>query len=117
MAPGAGLEPDLHGRTNPLKCELAHICSKKYRADCQALGVAGGMAVTADDEPVICPICNRGRITKRPGQIAFRQMSDKGFVHCRVTLLIGTCDNCQAKSIDDEEALDDAFKQEYDKLP
>jgi len=54
---------------------------------------------------------------KRMEQFAFHQMSDKGYVHCRVSILIGTCDSCHAKSIDDETALDEAFKREYDKLP
>ena len=73
--------------------------------------------MTAEDGPVMCPICNKGRITKRMEPITFRQMSDKGLVHCRVTILVGTCDSCRAKSIDDEKALDQAFKREYDKLP
>jgi len=52
-------------------------------------------------------------------QIAFRQMSDKGHVRCRVTVLVGTCDNCRTKSTGPEaqKIFDEAFKREYDKLP
>ena len=51
--------------------------------------------------------------------IAFRQMSNKGYVHCDVTVLVGTCDHCHAKSTDQdaERLFDEAFKREYDKLP
>ena len=75
--------------------------------------------MTAEGGPVACPICKTGRITKRMEQIAFRRMSNKGFVHCCVTVLIGTCDNCQTKSTDPDaqEVFDEAFKREYDKLP
>jgi hypothetical protein len=34
-------------------------------------------------------------------------------------ILIGTCENCGAKSLDpgSEKILDEAFQREYDKLP
>jgi len=52
-------------------------------------------------------------------EIAFRQWSDKGYIHCRVTILMGTCDNCDVKSLGpgSEKILDEAFQREYDKLP
>jgi len=73
--------------------------------------------MTAEDEPIPCDTCNKGRVTKRREQFAFRQMSNKGHVYCCVEVLIGTCDYCHAKSIDDEEVLDEAYQREYDKLP
>jgi len=56
--------------------------------------------MAAEDEPAICEICNQGRVTKRMEEMAFRQWSDKGYIHCRVTVLIGTCDHCRVKSLD-----------------
>ena len=48
----------------------------------------------------------------------FRQWSDRGYVLCRVRLPVGTCDQCEAKSVDaDSDALfEAAFRRAYDKL-
>jgi hypothetical protein len=74
--------------------------------------------MAAENEAVICNVCKKGRVTKRREAIAFRQWSDKGYVHCRVIILIGTCENCGAKSLDPgaDQIFDEAFKKEYDKL-
>ena len=72
-----------------------------------------------EDKPVICGFCNKGIVIWRMEPVAFRQWSDKGYVHCRVMISVGTCDNCQAKSLDprSEEIFDAAFQREYNKLP
>ena len=68
---------------------------------------------------MICEFCKEERVTTRMEDMAFRQWSDKGYVQCRVTTLIGTCDNCHAKSFDPgiDKIFDEAFQREYDKLP
>jgi hypothetical protein len=75
--------------------------------------------MAADNEPTVCEICKQGRVTKRMKEMAFRQCSDKGYVHCRVTILVGSCDNCGVKSLDpgSNRIMDEAFQREYDKLP
>ena len=75
--------------------------------------------MAAEDEPTICAICEQGRVTKRMKEIAFRQWTDKGYIHCRVTILVGSCDNCGVKSLDpgSNRIMDEAFQREYDKLP
>jgi hypothetical protein len=75
--------------------------------------------MAVEDEPVICEICKQGRVTKRMEEMAFRQWSDKGYIQCRVTILVGTCDSCRVKSLDpgSDKILDEAFRREYDKLP
>jgi hypothetical protein len=52
-------------------------------------------------------------------EIAFRQSSDKGYVHCRVELSVGTCDNCGSKTLQpgSDQLFDAVFQREYDKLP
>ena len=52
-------------------------------------------------------------------EMQFRQLSYKGYVHCRVMVLIGTCDNCHQKSFGPgaENILNEVFQREYDKLP
>src|ERR1700730_2796479 len=68
--------------------------------------------------PVICEICKQGRVTKRMEEMEFRQWSDKGYIHCRATILIGTCNNCHVKHLDpgSDKILDEAFQREYDKF-
>jgi hypothetical protein len=75
--------------------------------------------MAAEDEPTICAICKQGRVTKRTQEIAFREWSDKGYIHCQVTILVGSCDNCGVKSLDpgSDRIMDEAFQREYDKLP
>ena len=75
--------------------------------------------MAAGDEPTICEICKQGRVTKRTEEMAFRQWSDKGYIHCRVTILVGACDSCRVKSLEpgSDKILDEAFQREYDKLP
>lgn len=72
----------------------------------------------SEQEPGVCDICKSGRLIKQREEISFRQMSDKGFVHCRVEVLTYTCNACQIKTIDPdaESAFDEAFRREYDKL-
>ena len=74
--------------------------------------------MAAEDAPILCEICRKGHVIKRMEEIAFRQLSDKGYVHCQVTVLMGTCDHCGAKSLEpgSEKILDEAFQREYDKL-
>jgi hypothetical protein len=75
--------------------------------------------MAAGDEPITCEFCKKGRVTWRLEEMSFRQLSYKGYVHCRVMVLIGTCDNCHQKSLDREaqNILNEAFRREYDKLP
>jgi hypothetical protein len=74
--------------------------------------------MAAEEEPVTCDICRKGRVLKRMEEMAFRQSSDKGYVRCHVMVLIGTCEACGAKSLDpgSTKILDDAFQKEYAKL-
>jgi hypothetical protein len=74
--------------------------------------------MAVEDEPIVCDLCKKGRVIKRMEPMEFRQLSDKGYVRCRVTVLVGTCDICHAKSTDpgSDKIFDEAFQQEYDKL-
>jgi hypothetical protein len=68
-------------------------------------------------EGEICDFC-RGRMIAQNREIAFRQWTDKGYVHCRVTILAHVCTQCGYKSCDEraEATLDEAVRKEYDKL-
>jgi hypothetical protein len=78
-----------------------------------------GWVMAAEGGPIICEFCKKGRVIKRMEGMAFRQWSDRGYVHCRVMILVGTCDHCHAKSLDleSDKIFDEAFQQKYDKLP
>jgi len=67
------------------------------------------------DDPPICKFCKVGHVFKRMEEIAFYQSSDKGYLHCRATIMMGVCDNCQARVFDQEadKIFDDAFQREY----
>ena len=69
-------------------------------------------------ENSVCVFCNRGHLIKHMEEIAFRQSSDKGYVHCRVTLEVAICDTCGTRSLDAsaEKIFDEAFQREYDRL-
>jgi hypothetical protein len=66
-----------------------------------------------------CDVCKIGRIMKREEQIAFRQWTDKGYVFCRVVVPMGVCDHCGSRNWDEaaEAIIEEAVRQEYEKLP
>jgi hypothetical protein len=66
-----------------------------------------------------CDFCRIGHLTWRAEEMAFRQSSDKGYVHCRASLLVGTCDNCGSKTLQpgSDAIFDAAFQRKYDRLP
>ena len=65
-----------------------------------------------------CDFCRIGPVTWREEVMTFRQWSDKGYVHCRVRLPVGTCAHCRAKSLDadSDRMFEAAFQRAYDKL-
>jgi len=65
-----------------------------------------------------CDFCRKGRVTWRSEVMRFRQWSDKGYVLCRARLPVGTCDQCQAKTVgaDADVFFEAAFRRAYDKL-
>ena len=72
-----------------------------------------------DDTLTVCDFCHMRQVIWRTEEMAFRQSSDKGYVHCRVELSIGTCQSCGTKSLKpgSDQILDAAFQKEYRKLP
>ena len=48
-----------------------------------------------------------------------RQWTDKGYISCRATIPMGICDHCGSKTWDDdaEAIIEEAVRQEYQKLP
>jgi hypothetical protein len=67
----------------------------------------------------ICNLCRRGRVSSSFKELNLRQLSDKGYVHFRVTVAVGICDSCGDESLGAgaEKILDEAFSREYGKLP
>jgi len=52
-------------------------------------------------------------------RMAFRQWSDKGYLHCQVTMMVGICNDCKALSLDPgaDRIFDEAFQREYENRP
>jgi hypothetical protein len=68
------------------------------------------------EETTICEFCRKGHVHKRKEDIAFRQWSDIGRISCRVTVSMGVCDGCGARSGSGiDKIFDEAFQREYDK--
>jgi hypothetical protein len=71
----------------------------------------------ANGKQETCDFCRKGPITWRAEEMAFRQSSDRGYVHCRVELLVGTCDNCGSKILEPESdrIFEAAFRLQHEK--
>jgi hypothetical protein len=75
--------------------------------------------MSVNGEVTLCDFCHQNRVTWTIEVMAFRQWSDKGYVQCRVELPVGTCQSCDAKSLEpsSDRILDAAFEEAYRKLP
>jgi hypothetical protein len=71
------------------------------------------------DRMEICDFCKIGRLIERTQLIAFHQWTDKGYVFCRATVLIGVCEECGSRNFDEvaEATIDEAVRKAYDELP
>jgi len=57
-----------------------------------------------------CDFCKKGRVITRKQQLAFRQWTNRGYVHCRAEVPIGLCDHCGSKHWSQEaEAIVERF--------
>jgi len=70
------------------------------------------------DRMELCDFCKAGQLIERTQLIAFHQWTDKGYIFCRATVLIGVCDKCGSRNWDDiaEATIDEAVRQAYEKL-
>ena len=70
-------------------------------------------------ESLFCALCKKGELVAEDQELTFQQRTDKGYVFCRVTISMDICTLCGWKSWGDlaEAIIEDAVRQEYDKLP
>jgi hypothetical protein len=75
--------------------------------------------MATEDSASVCDLCKRGQLSSSSKELNLRQLSDKGYVHFRVTVAVDICDFCGDESlgVGAEQILDEAFRREYDKLP
>jgi hypothetical protein len=73
----------------------------------------------AEDDPTLCEFCRRGHVIERTQDIAVHQSSDKGYVHCRVTLPVLFCEACGSitSAPGAEDLIEEAFRRAYNALP
>ena len=66
----------------------------------------------------ICDFCKRGRVVTRNENLTFHQWTYRGYIRCQVTIPIGVCDNCEAKTWDEaaEAIIEEAARREQAKL-
>jgi hypothetical protein len=66
----------------------------------------------------ICDFCKMGRLQKRDEKLAFHQWTDKGYIYCRVPVILNVCTSCGSRVWGDnvETLIEKAVQQEYRKL-
>jgi hypothetical protein len=66
----------------------------------------------------ICDFCRRGLVVKSLQQLSFRQLTRKGYISCRVNILVASCADCGARGWDKEAeaVIEDAVNREVEKL-
>src|SRR5262249_52585527 len=100
-----------------LGCEVAHTPFRK-RPPNLLKGEIGGCMSDVDLWEG-CPLCKYRRMVRVTSELTFRQMTDRGRVTCCIALPRSICPRCGFQILDEEaEAmLDEAVRQEYNKLP
>jgi hypothetical protein len=65
-----------------------------------------------------CDFCKQGRVTTHKQQIAFREWTDSGYIHCRAEVPIGVCSHCKSFHWNQEaDAItEEVVRREYEKL-
>jgi hypothetical protein len=71
------------------------------------------------DDMQQCDFCRQGRVIAQKQQIAFRQWTDRGYIHCRAEVPIGVCSHCNSYHWNQEaDAITEGVvRREYEKLP
>jgi hypothetical protein len=79
--------------------------------------MVGKMSDLDHTEP--CDFCREGHVITRNRKIAFRQWTDRGYIHCHAEIPIGLCDFCGWKhwNQEAEAIINEVVRREYDKLP
>ena len=70
------------------------------------------------DHPQRCDFCKEDRVIMRNQKIAFRQRTDRGYIHCHAEILIGLCNFCGWRQWNQEAEgiIEKVVRREYDKL-
>lgn len=110
--------PSFIAGTEGSLCELPHTSSAKSRAASLSGPHADVENRMNDNPPEKCIFCHRGQLADHTENIAFYQYTDRGYVHCVVVIPMKICDYCGTRNWDDraDAIMDDAVRQEYDKL-
>ena len=76
-----------------------------------------GMTMTDLNDSQQCDFCKKSRVITRKQQLAFRQWTDRGYVHCHVEVPIGLCDQCGSEhwNQEAEAIIEEAVRREYEK--
>lgn len=66
----------------------------------------------------VCSFCRQATLVRRSEELTFHQLTDQGWVFCRVTVPMGICNKCGAVSWDEatEAIIEDAVRTAYEKL-
>jgi len=67
------------------------------------------------DDPQQCDFCHEGRVITRKQQLAFRQWTVRGYIHCRA-MSRPACATAAARYTG-TRTIEEAVRREYEKLP
>ncbi len=72
------------------------------------------------DDSKSCNVCSQGKVQVHDEELAFHQWTTHhGYVFCRVTMPVGTCDHCGAKSWSEnaDAIIQEAVQKACDETP
>ena len=83
-------------------CDLPH--KRSYR-------VYTGHPIIQGARMSFCAFCHNGKVQRTAEEMAFRQWSDKGYIHCHVIVMVDVCRGCGFQTLDEdaEKIMDAAF--------
>ena len=66
----------------------------------------------------LCDFCKKGQVVTTNETLAFHQWTGHRYVFCSVTVPVGTCSRCHAKSLSEtaEATVEEAVRREIEKL-
>ncbi|MCW3474864.1 hypothetical protein [Limobrevibacterium gyesilva] len=76
------------------------------------------MAKDDTDERNACDFCKQGKVVCRREELRFRRTTDRGVIHCRVTIPVKKCESCGFTHLDAaaDTLIEDAARRAYEQL-
>src|ERR1043166_8521824 len=72
---------------------------------------------STDERASTCAFCGQGTAIRRDEELQFYQLTNRGYVFCKVKIPMDVCSQCHAKNWDEEGEviIEQAVRAEYDR--